>query len=445
MLSGDNSILSKASEAKRETEEQDIKEKLKLAYMESLVDGKGLLNEERLINKLRKNFSTNDIHFSDGKVIIDGKEYELEGISEASEEFDYTKKVNSPKVTTGMIPVKYSGGKWIICSQDDEEWYDYENKKWANVMLCDGEYDTTTAVGTEVAIDELGSMFVWIPRYAYKIKSNFHQGGNGVSGEIEVKFLKGTSNETEDNATMVEYNETTTSNYTEFPNGYVVHPAFTNDVNKGGWSTELTGIWVAKFEAGYPMADEGVDVKTKSSGKVNNMYYPVFKGQRYSYNNYNIGMLYSMCEGMSSSGNPYSLINSSNSHMIKNSEWGAVAYLTQSNYGKTSEIYINNVSFENDRTNINGSSVYGLTGYSASSVNKTKNNVSGKNIGDSIIGKDKYTSYAWYVANGVKASTTGNQTGIYDISGGCFEYSAAVIPSRHGSIDTCTKRYAWSL
>ena len=29
--------------------------------------------------------------------------------------------------------------------------------------------------------------------------------------------------------------------------------------------------------------------------------------------------------------------------MIKNSEWGAVAYLTQSKYGKNSEIYPNNV------------------------------------------------------------------------------------------------------
>ena len=247
-------------------------------------------------------------------------------------------------------------------------------------MLCDGKYDTTTAVGTEVAVDDLGSMFVWIPRFAYKITSNYH---SNTTGGIDVKFLKGTSSETDDNVTIVEYNETTTNNYTQFPDGYVVHPAFTNDVSKGGWSTQLTGIWVAKFEAGYPMADTEDDATSKTS---DNMYYPVFKGKRYSYNNYKIQMLYSMCESMTSSGNPYSITSSSNSHMIKNSEWGAVAYLTRSSYGKESQIYINNVSFENDRKNINNSSVYGLTGYSADAVGRGTNNVSGKDIGDSITG-----------------------------------------------------------
>ena len=144
-----------------------------------------------------------------------------------------------------------------------------------------------------------------------------------------------------------------------------------------------------------------------------------------------------MCESMTSSGNPYSITSSSNSHMIKNSEWGAVAYLTRSSYGKESEIYINNVSFENDRKNINNSSVYGLTGYSADAVSRSTNNVSGQEIGDSITGVDSYTSYVWYdTTNGINASTTGNITGIYDMSGGCKEYTGGVIPSGHSNINT---------
>jgi len=389
MLSGDNGILQRAAEAKEKTEDSQREEEMQLEELAELVKNNG-----------------------------------------QETGWSVRKHVNAPKVSSGMIPVKYSNGKWVICSQDDSEWYSYDDKQWANVMLCDGKYDTTTAVGTEVAVDDLGSMFVWIPRFAYKITSNYH---SNTTGGIDVKFLKGTSSETDDNVTIVEYNETTTNNYTQFPDGYVVHPAFTNDVSKGGWSTQLTGIWVAKFEAGYPMADTEDDATSKTS---DNMYYPVFKGKRYSYNNYKIPMLYSMCESMTSSGNPYSITSSSNSHMIKNSEWGAVAYLTRSSYGKESEIYINNVSFENDRKNINNSSVYGLTGYSADAVSRDTNNVSGKDIGDSITGAS-YTSYVWYdTTNGIYASTTGNITGIYDMSGGCWEYPGGVIPSGHRNINT---------
>ena len=48
---------------------------------------------------------------------------------------------------------------------------------------------------------------------------------------------------------------------------------------------------------------------------------------------------------------------------------------------------------------------------------------------------NSYTSYIWYSSNGVNASTTGNQTGIYDISGCCWEYTAGVIPSGHTIIN----------
>ena len=61
--------------------------------------------------------------------------------------------------------------------------------------------------------------------------------------------------------------------------------------------------------------------------------------------------------------------------------------------------------------------------------------MTGKDIGDSITGTS-YTSYVWYSENGANASTTGNPTGIYDMSGGCWEYTAGVIPSGHSSINT---------
>ena len=84
-----------------------------------------------------------------------------------------------------------------------------------------------------------------------------------------------------------------------------------------------------------------------------------------------------------------------------------------------------------------------MTGYSADTVNRGTNNVTGVTIGDTMTGSSSYTSYAWYVTepnqivgNGTNASTTGNIYGIYDMSGGCWEYPAAVIPTGHESINS---------
>lgn len=92
----------------------------------------------------------------------------------------------------------------------------------------------------------------------------------------------------------------------------------------------------------------------------------------------------------------YDTTNSS--HMMKNSEWGAVAYLTHSQYGRNAhEIYINN------------SSTY-ITGNSGGSINAT-----------AATG----ITNAYNTTNGVKASSTGNISGIYDLSGITYEFVAA--------------------
>ena len=93
--------------------------------------------------------------------------------------------------------------------------------------------------------------------------------------------------------------------------------------------------------------------------------------------------------------------------MMKNSEWGAVAYLSQSKYGKygngnymgaNKEVYINN--YWNNSTT--------MTGCSSGSTNAN------------------YSSTCAYTFekenNGTGASTTGMIYGVYDMSGGAFEY-----------------------
>ena len=86
--------------------------------------------------------------------------------------------------------------------------------------------------------------------------------------------------------------------------------------------------------------------------------------------------------------------------MMKNDEWGAVAYLSKSKYGKQNEeVWINN----------SGSYITGSAGNSASA---------GSNTGTT----NDYTS-----TQGVKASTTGTVYGVYDMSGGAWEYVAGYV------------------
>ena len=93
--------------------------------------------------------------------------------------------------------------------------------------------------------------------------------------------------------------------------------------------------------------------------------------------------------------------------MMKNDEWGAVAYLSKSKYGKQNEeVWINNSS----------SYITGSAGNSASASGNTGTTTD-------------YTS-----TQGVKASTTGTVYGVYDMSGGAWEYVAGYVNNGHGNL-----------
>ena len=85
------------------------------------------------------------------------------------------------------------------------------------------------------------------------------------------------------------------------------------------------------------------------------------------------------------------------SHMMKNTEWGAVAYLTNA---------IGRNPWRNNNKH--------FTGFSASSVD----------------GQTEEYGFAWNTAYGVKASTTHNVFGVYDMNGGREEYVAAYVTDR---------------
>ena len=273
---------------------------------------------------------------------------------------------NRPVLAEGMIPITYDGSKWVKADKYGayNNWYDYGNQKWANaVMVTSTKRETymNANAGTVVPEADILAYLVWIPRYKYKIFNATYASGK-ASQLIEVTFENETS--TTGNVTCTYASNGAETCQNKANGNWYTHPAFTM-INASGNKTELKGIWVAKFEVSgsttAPRVKPGVSSLRNIT--VANMY--------------NTGKVFRSTDYITSNG-----INQSDSHMMKNIEWGAVAYLKQSNYG----LGITDIT-------INSNSSY-YTGGGTGTSYKT-------NIGQ---------------------STSGNITGVYDMSGGLFEY-----------------------
>ncbi|MDD4066684.1 MAG: hypothetical protein PHH22_01745 [Clostridia bacterium] len=253
------------------------------------------------------------------------------------------KGVNSPKLDTGMTAVYWDANGNEIRQYNDEvlnlnfvynDWYDYASYKdeLGNDKLFNT--DNTTSKWANAVTDD-GSYWVWIPRYAYSIGTGYH---TNISSPIEIEFMKGTTSETALGRTTFQ-NELGQENWN-------IHPAFSyND----GTENILPGIWVAKYE----MSNNGT--KAVSVPGVN------------SWRSITIANCFT---------NSLSINPGLQSHLIRNSEWGAVAYLAQSKYGRNGiEVGMNSSNF--------------ITGVS------------------------------------LTQSTTGNRYGVFDMNGGAWEYAAA--------------------
>jgi len=279
---------------------------------------------------------------------------EVEPLMKADGTFDESTGVNSPKLAKGMRAIYWDGDSWEEPETTDE-WYNYDEKRWANALSTDG------------------SFWVWIPRYGYQITSNWHTSST-TGGNINVVFLKNKTNEPAEGSV-------TWTNASGL-NNWNVHPAFTDSPSIGGWSEDAYGLWVAKFEASRNDASS----TSAGSGTILQSKPGVVSWRSITVNN-----IFTTCQN-------YTLIE--NSHMMKNSEWGAVAYLAQSKYGKNAEVWINpNTAY---RT--------GQAGTDASASGTTTSTYA-------------YTDTKY----GVNASTTGNVYGIYDMRGGSSEYVASYV------------------
>lgn len=299
--------------------------------------------------------------------------------------------VNEPELTEGMTPVIYDdkAKQWKIVSKEDRgKWYDYSNskKEWANIMLSDGlVFDSDNYVTT------MGSMFVWIPRYAYSIAENYHSTSRGT---IKIRFLKGTTNISTDGANLTINNESGIDKWN-------IHPCFTNgnknNYANGGWNKEITGMWVAKFEASSSSPGNAEDPSiTNGGGDTTSLNIKIMPNVK-SWREITEQNMFQNCINMNEPENIYGLPPNAVTHQMKNSQWGAVAYLTDSVYGKNEEIYINN-------------SLRFITGNSGGSANETGYNG---------------TANSYETENGQASSSTGNIYGIYDLSGGALERMAA--------------------
>ena len=270
-------------------------------------------------------------------------------------------KPNAPVLDDAMIPVYYDEDsetwKKADSTNKGNNWYDYCEKKWANSVTVSSTNRSTyksASVGTEIPMDDILTMQVWIPRYKYKVW-NYNADGTKTSSPqpIEITWESGTSKTGEitctdsisgtdgDPSDICKIGSTTCTDDT-CNNKTYTHPAFTFG------DQEIKGFWIGKFEL---------------TGTISNI---TVKPNLISIGNQRIKNFETNIMKMKSSGNQYELGTSTDTHMIKNSEWGAVAYLSHSKYGTCTDGTCKEV-------NINNSSGYytGRSGGSSSASDST--------------------------------------------------------------------------
>ena len=313
---------------------------------------------------------------------------------------------NAPILDDGMIAVSYNGTNWVKedRANTNNNWYNYDEGKWANAVTVSTDTRSTylnADVGTEINMDDIETMWVWIPRYSYSIGSvdgtNYY-GKQGdyldttptkeLPGEIDVKFVN-TSTKDRGTAKYIVSDGISDSNW------------YTPDAFTFG-DEELSGIWVGKFEtsSSNPEAQYGGG----NTIELDAMIKPNVASWRYI----NVSNAFNVSLKMNDEGNRYGFSSNVDTHMMKNSEWAVVSYLSQSKYGK-----LGNKSFTGANKEIY--------------QNKSDSYITGCSSGSSPNDNTDYgCQYTYEIdINGTGASTTGTIYGVYDMSGGGWEYVMA--------------------
>ena len=302
-----------------------------------------------------------------------------------------TSGANSPVLASNMIPVYYDeiNNVWKKADVNNKDssyqWYSYNStgdKKgmWANAVTVKEANRQTylnANVGTPISMDDITTMWVWIPRFNAVTPSNYNGGTKEAPGAIDVTFVK-------ESETALD--------------------AFTFGTKS------LSGFWYAKFETGHSTLASSTTANNLgcTNETCSNANGIIIKPNVNSLRNNNVSNLFFASRSMEQTGNSFGFVNIEvDTHMSKNNEWGAVAYLTQSIYGRcTSNTTCTEVGINN-----NTSYITGIGDKPSSTASSVKTNTY-----NTISGKD--------------ASTTGTIYGIYDMSGGSWEYVMGVYSNK---------------
>ena len=346
-------------------------------------DNKSISNEMKI--KISSKIGNN------GKSILD---YEVD--SNDTRDCTYIGSNLYVDLLEGLTPVLYDEKlkSWRV-PNINEEWYNYDKQMWANaVVLGKGK---TKKPGETVKVDgtEALMMLVYIPRYEYKIEGEYGKHPDGTDGtqelpgEIKVKFVN--------------------NNQIKADSEYIMHPAFTFG------NQELSGIWVGKFELSHETLSNNLECSTTSCTNTEGIRVlpniNILRGNNVLNFWYGIKSI----ENTSSFG-----LSNMDTHMIKNSEWGAVAYLSQSKYGKYGNSDYEGIYKE----------VYQNKSEETGSSNGTPSQETAREDGqctyNDMTNLEEDSNGYKMGQCGPGASTTGNIYGVYDMNGGVSEYAMAM-------------------
>lgn len=264
-----------------------------------------------------------------------------------------------PEITKGLIPVEIENDGTVKIADISTEWYSYENKKWANSVVINesvqNKYDNAKA-GTEIKINDIKMYLVWIPRYKYKNANAW----TSTPAPFDIEF---------ENINVDKSDGDVTSEY-------YTHPAFTFG------EKELPGFWAAKFEV-TDLVGVGINY-----GSIPNHYSSRFL---------KINELIEIIDSF----NNYVLNH--DVHIMKDSDWGAVAYLSYSKFGINGKVANNHFYKHADKYDFGN-----LTGCGSLQDTNDFTETCTNKFGT----VDTYPQ-----------STTGNISGIFDMAGGFPEFT----------------------
>ncbi len=389
---GDNGILQLAKEAGEKTNEAVKNDQ------DQISDVEGVINEylTELKSPIKSSVANEEVTFATNYGTIDVIWLDTNNrVKSVPNEPILSAKSDSGKEET-MTKVKWTYNEETKTWGNDE--VPSSNADWYNYQKAEGTDDTKKSRWANAKTAN-GSYFVWIPRYAYRI--TYYANEENIEEQEPTGYYDGWGMYDKDGNLKYKLDEgIETVAYNG--NKYIVHPAFMdnreNNFDNGGWDKDLAGFWFAKYEmSGNSETVERDYNELKSVPEVSSLrymtigaMYQVCRNATYKY----MGQTEKVIAGGLTDTDKKEHTSYMNSHLAKNSEWGAVAYLAHSSYGR------------------NGHEI---------DVNNNADYITGNGCKDI----DSGITYKYNTETGAKASTTGNIYGVYDMSGGAWEYVAS--------------------